>query len=200
MRNRFWDAPGARSSATPIAGALRLDARLGGTLTAPSVDATVGAPALAIGGLSGVSLDANAQYSPAAVTLHQLEVGWQDARLQASGRVGLQGRQPVALAATLGRADIAALLAALDRADIPAEGVVSLQANAAGTLANPRAKLAMQAADLAAYGEIFGSVDRGRRARRSRRSCERAPTEQAPAGWRRLADGERFVSSRSPHA
>src|SRR3970282_1073261 len=72
---------GASLVATPIAGALRLAARLGGAITAPSVDATVGAPALAIGGLSGVSLDANAQYPPTAVTLRQLDVAWQNARL-----------------------------------------------------------------------------------------------------------------------
>ena len=105
-----------------------------------------------------MSLDARAQCLPAAVTLRQLDVAWQDARLEASGRIGLQGRQPVAFAASLERAEITALLAALDQADIPAEGVVSLQANAAGTLASPRATLAMQAADLAAYGERLGTL------------------------------------------
>ena len=154
----FLGRPRATLVGTPVAGEVRLDARVGGIITAPSVAATASAPALAIGGLSGVSLDANAQYSPAAVTLRELDVAWQEARLEASGRVSLQGRQSVAIDATLARADIAALLAALDRADIPAEGVVSLQANAAGTLANPRATLSMQAADVAAYGEIVGTL------------------------------------------
>ena len=154
----FLGRPHGTLVGMPVGGELRLDARLGGAITAPSIDATVGAPALAIGGLSGVSLDAHAQYSPAAVTLRRLDVAWQDARLQASGRVGLQGRQAVAVDATLERADIAALLSALDRADIPAGGLLSLQANAAGTLSNPHAKLAVQGADLAAYGEILGTL------------------------------------------
>ncbi|HEX5107881.1 MAG TPA: translocation/assembly module TamB domain-containing protein [Vicinamibacterales bacterium] len=143
---------------TPIAGALNVDAMIGGNVGAPSVEATIAAPALSVGGLSDVSLGAQAHYTPETVTLRQLNGAWQDARLQASGSVGLEEPRPIALDAGLEGADIAALLAALGRTDIPAGGSVSLQARAEGTVTNPRATASVRAANLHAYGETLGTL------------------------------------------
>ncbi|MPY88550.1 MAG: BamA/TamA family outer membrane protein [Luteitalea sp.] len=143
---------------TPIGGPLQVDARIGGTVDQPAVDATLDAPRLAAGTISGVAIQAAARYTPAAVEIKKADVGWQETRLHATGRLGLQGPQAVDLDATVEQADLETILSALDRSDIPVRGVVSLQAKANGTLSDPRATLRAEGADLAAYGETLGRL------------------------------------------
>ncbi|MPZ20905.1 MAG: BamA/TamA family outer membrane protein [Luteitalea sp.] len=143
---------------TPLGGPLAVDARIGGTVDEPAVDATVDAPSLAVGEISGIALQAAARYTPAAAIIERADVAWQEARVHARGRVGLQEARAIDLDVTAEQADVAAILAALDRADIPAQGVVSLQAKADGTLDNPRATVEVKGTDLAAYGETLGQL------------------------------------------
>ncbi len=83
---------------------------------------------------------------------------WRDATAHANGTIGLSGRQPLALQATVDGMALEPALAAAGYGDIPASGRFSMQAQASGTLKNPQATVAVRGADLTAYGETFGVV------------------------------------------
>jgi outer membrane protein assembly factor BamA/autotransporter translocation and assembly factor TamB len=143
---------------TPLAGALAVDATLGGTVEAPAVDATVNAPNLSAGTISGVALSADARYTPASVTLSRADVTWQEARVHASGQVGLQGERPIALTMSVEETPIEAALAALGHQDVPATGIVSMQGSVNGTVSHPQAVVTLRGTNLAAYGEALGTL------------------------------------------
>jgi autotransporter translocation and assembly factor TamB len=154
----FLGRPQGSLLGTPIAGPLAVDASLGGTVDAPAVDATIDAPNLAAGTVSGIVVHARANYATDSITLTGADVAWDTATAHASGRVRLNGEQTLELTATADQIPVAATLAALGQAEIPADGVVSLQADVHGTTSSPRGGLTLQGADLIAYGEPLGAL------------------------------------------
>jgi outer membrane protein assembly factor BamA/autotransporter translocation and assembly factor TamB len=143
---------------SPLAGALTANAAIAGTVGNPRVDTTVDAPNVTAGSVSGIALNADATYAPDLVTLRRADVTWREATAHANGTIGLSGRQPLALQATVDGMALEPALAAAGYGDIPASGLFSMQAQASGTLKNPQATVAVRGADLAAYGETFGAV------------------------------------------
>lgn len=145
-------------SVGPVAGSMAVDAALRGTVSAPVVEATIDAPGLAVGPAKAIALHARARYTTDEVTLTSGDVAWQSTRVQAAGRLGLQGRQPLDFTVTGDGTQIATTLAALGYTDIPASGGVAFQARVQGTVASPRAAVTLRGQDIAAYGEPIGVV------------------------------------------
>ncbi|MCA1585910.1 MAG: translocation/assembly module TamB domain-containing protein, partial [Acidobacteria bacterium] len=154
----FLGRPRGSLLGTPVGGAATVTADLGGTVSEPAVSATLQAPAVSVGAATGIAVDGGVRYSPTAVTVDELNVKWEQASVQASGLVGLTGRQPLALTVAARQTRIESVLAALERADVPASGVVSIDGEVAGTVTNPTANVAVQASELSAYGEVLGTM------------------------------------------
>ena len=154
----FLGRPAGSLVPTPVSGASSVTARIDGTLEAPHVAATVNAPALTVGTVPDVQVAGAAVYRPDAVDLNRLEISWRDARVHATGRVGLAGAQPLDLAFGVEQARIESVLDALNQGDVPASGTVALTGTAGGTVVRPTADVRLQASDLEAYGETWGSL------------------------------------------
>ena len=143
----------------PIAGALAADGRIGGTLAAPVVTATVRAPSLAVGDASGIVVDGDLAYRANTLALNRVDLAWQEARATARGSIGLTGRRPIDLAVRADGLRVAGLLRAFEKSAVPATGIVSAQAQVGGTISDPIANLHVQATELVAYNEVLGTLD-----------------------------------------
>jgi outer membrane protein assembly complex protein YaeT len=142
----------------PIAGALSADGRIGGTLSAPVVTAAIDAPSLSIGEASAINLTGDLAYRRDALAIDRLDVLWQGARASATGVVGLQGSRPLEVNLTADALQIDGLLKAFVRSDIPATGVVTATAQIGGTVAQPSGTMRLQADNLVAYNETWGTL------------------------------------------
>jgi outer membrane protein assembly complex protein YaeT len=143
---------------TPVEGALHSTARLSGTVSAPAADVNLAIPALAAGSLEGISVNAAARYSPARVSIDDATVTWQNQGMHASGTIGLEPAQPMDLTVTAERVSIPALLAGLNRADIPVTGDLALAARVTGTLDAPQANVNLSGSGIDAYQEPLGNL------------------------------------------
>ncbi|MBI3278414.1 MAG: translocation/assembly module TamB domain-containing protein [Acidobacteria bacterium] len=144
---------------TPVGGAVRLDAKLSGTIREPAVSAGLAAPALSVGDLKGVGLRASARYTADRLAIDESAITWQGQSVTAAGTVGLKGRDPaINLSASSTNIDIAAVLAGLNRKDIPASGQVQFNAAVSGTSKMPAADVRLTGTDLTAYNERLGSL------------------------------------------
>ena len=144
---------------TPVAGALSIDARVSGTVDAPFAAATVNAPALNLGEAKGVSLGADLVYTPDALNVQRADLTWQEAKAHVEGRVGLSGARRLSLNLTANELGVPWLLEVANQSDVPASGVVTAMGTIGGTTTRPEAALAVQAANLVAYGEEFGALN-----------------------------------------
>lgn len=151
----------ARGSLVPVAmaGAVRANGGIAGTLQSPAVAAEASASALTIGEADGIAVNTVLTYRPAGVTLTRLQATWQEATLEASGTIGLTGRRRLDVTAHANALQVANLLRAAERSGVPATGTVSLQAQVAGTLDRPAATIEVQAESLSAYQEVLGTLD-----------------------------------------
>jgi len=149
-----------RGSLAPmvVTGALWADGRIGGRIASPRVAATIAAPALTIGEASGLGMDGELIYQPEAVTIPRFDVAWQEARAHATGTIGLRGRQSIDMSVRAEAMQVAGVLRALERSDVPASGTVSASATVGGTLNSPLANFQVQATDLVAYNEVLGTL------------------------------------------
>jgi len=155
----FLGRPRGSLLPTPIRGAVAVDARLSGTLDTPSIASKVSAPALAVGGASGVGLSADVVYTPAAVDVQRADLKWEEASAHVEGRVGLTGDRRLALNLTANEVGVPWLLKVANRPDVPASGSVSAMGTIGGTTARPAAMIAVRGSKLVAYGEEFGSLN-----------------------------------------
>ena len=144
---------------TPIHGAVAVNTRLSGTVSAPSAAAKVDAPALTVGGANGVGLTADVVYTPAAVNVQRADLMWEEARAHVDGSVGLSGDRRIALNLTADEVGVPWLLKVANQPDVPASGVVSATGTVGGTTARPTAMVAVQGSNLVAYEEAFGSLN-----------------------------------------
>jgi len=143
-------------SPTPIGGALAVATRLSGTLDEPTAAATVNAPALRLGEATGVALDANLVYMPAALNVERADLTWEEATVHLDGRVGLSGSRQLALNLAANQVEVPWLLKVANRPDVPASGVLSVMGTVRGTTTSPDAMIAVRGSNLAAYGEELG--------------------------------------------
>ncbi|HEX6162086.1 MAG TPA: translocation/assembly module TamB domain-containing protein, partial [Vicinamibacterales bacterium] len=143
----------------PVAGAVSADGRIGGTMRAPVVTATVRAPSLSVGDATGIAVDGEIGYRGNTLALNRVDVAWQEARATANGTIGLTGTRPIELAVRADRMQVVGLLGMIEQSAIPVTGVVSAQAQVGGTVSNPIANLHVQAGDLVAYNEVLGTLE-----------------------------------------
>ncbi len=143
---------------TPINGAVAVDARIAGTVDVPSATTVVKAPALKIGGAEGVALNADLDYTPAALNVRRADLTWEDAQAHVDGRIGLSGDRRIALNLVADEVGVPWLLKVANQPDVPASGTLFAKGTIGGTTARPTAMVAVQGANLVAYEEEFGSL------------------------------------------
>ena len=142
---------------TNVAGSASVQATLGGTLSQPQAAASLSGSNLTIGQIHDVAVTAEATYNPQQIAIQSALVRWNDESLTANGTVGLKGASPVLnVTAKSDNVSIAAILAALDRKDIPASGQASFSTVITGTVKKPQAQITVAAQNLAAYNEPLG--------------------------------------------
>jgi outer membrane protein assembly complex protein YaeT len=154
----FLGRPRGSLLPTPISGPVAIDAQLGGTVQAPEATAAIRAPDLTVGEADDIAVAGRMTYTPAAVTIHNLDLGWQQAQAHASGRIALEGPGRMDLTVWGEALEVPALLAAVDQADVPAAGTVSFQGRVSGTMEQPTAQVTIRGEGLAAYHELLGTL------------------------------------------
>jgi outer membrane protein assembly complex protein YaeT len=155
----FLGRPLGSLSPTPISGAADLDAKLAGTIKAPTAATTITAPALKVGTADGIALTAQASYAPAAVDIARADLTWQQATAHVDGRVGLEGRRRLNLNTSADRLEVASILDVLNTTGVPAAGTLSARGTVGGTLDRPIATLVAQGSSLVAYEEQIGTLN-----------------------------------------
>ena len=122
----------------------------------------------------------DATYAGGRLTIRDALVQWRGQTILAEGTLGVAGpTKPVDLRVRIADTSVSTLLAAFNRGDIPAAGVLSGTLRVGGTLENPAAEMALAGRDLAAYGEPLGTLAldaalSGRTARVTRLHLEKA--------------------------
>jgi outer membrane protein assembly factor BamA/autotransporter translocation and assembly factor TamB len=155
----FLGRPRGSLMPTPIRGPVAIDARLSGTVDAPSATTKVNAPKLSVGGADGVGLTADVVYTPEALSVERADVAWEDAKVHVDGRVGLAGDRRLALNLTANEVGVPWLLKVANRPDVPAVGLLSAMGTISGTTSSPAAMIAVKGSNLVAYGEEFGTLN-----------------------------------------
>ena len=136
-----------------------IDANLGGTLERPRIGASFQANGLQLNELKNLNLEAVAEYTPEQIDVQRVALKWEEESLTGSGRIGLTARSPTLDArAEMPNAPIHRILAALGKAEVPADGNIHIAATVSGTIQNPAANLLVSASDLQAYSEPFGTL------------------------------------------
>ena len=143
---------------TPVAGAIDGTARIGGSLSAPTVAADLRAPSLAVGEASGLAVDTSVSYSPAMVDLHGFNLTWQQATAQATGTVALTGARRLDLKFKGDALEVAELLRVVNQSAVPASGTLSFQGRVSGTATQPAVAVTLTGANLVAYDEQWGAL------------------------------------------
>ena len=143
---------------TPVRGPAIIEARIGGTLEAPAVAATVAATGLGVGTLTGVEVSSAIAYSPDALTVETLLLRWRDARIQAQGTVGLRGRRSLDLTVAADTVDVSSVVAALEVGDVPVRGPFAARGGVSGTVERPSAAVTLRGEELEAYAEQLGAL------------------------------------------
>ena len=155
----FLGKPAGTLLGTPIEGALSSTVSLSGTVNAPAAGVTLDVPNLSAGELRDIAVSAAASYVPDRVTIERAGIAWHGQTLNASGTVGLTGQQSLQVQATANQLSIAAVLAGLNRADVPVTGELDVAAKVGGTLNDPTADVKAQGRELVAYGETLGALE-----------------------------------------
>jgi outer membrane protein assembly complex protein YaeT len=137
-------------------GRAAIDATLGGTIDAPSVDAAVAVEDLQANRVSGATLESGVTYANNLVSVSGLALRWQGQALLADGTVDLQSRALEATARTE-NVKIETLLASLGE-DAVATGALQAEVHASGTIDQPVASVAVAGTALTAYAEPLGTL------------------------------------------
>ena len=154
----FTGRPAGSLLPTPVSGALDVNARIGGSVSAPTAVTSLNAPSLAVGSAEGIALTADASYAESTLTIPRADVSWQQARAHVDGSVGLGQRQPIRLSFTADTPEIQALLQALNKSDVPVSGVLAVRGTVGGTMGRPTAMVTAEGTNLVAYDEPIGAL------------------------------------------
>ncbi len=155
---RFLGQPAGSLVPVRIAGRVVADSTLGGTVSNPTAAVALDAPSLTAGGTGDIALNANAKYTTDVLILDGLNLTWADATAHAEGRVGLTGRQALALTFNVDSLEVPSLLVLAGQPDVPAAGTLSLTGQARGTISAPVADVDVTGSNLAAYNEPLGEL------------------------------------------
>jgi len=161
MVEAFLGRPAGTFSPVPVSGALTADVDLGGTVSSPTAAASISAPAIDAGDMRNIALSADARYTANAATVDRLDATWADARVHASGRVGLTGERPIAARFDVEALRIRDVLVTAGQNDVAADGTVMMSGTASGTVAHPRASATLRADGLVASNETLGTLEAG---------------------------------------
>ncbi len=154
----FTGRPRGSLLPTPIAGRAEVNARLGGSVSAPTAATTLHAPALQVGMAEGIALDAEAWYAPQAIIISRADIAWEQAVAHVDGRVGLGPNQAIELKFSADNLDVNSLLQTANQ-NAPVTGTLGARGTVSGTTTRPMAMIAAQVFDLVAYEEQIGSVN-----------------------------------------
>ena len=144
----------------PVHGRARAVVDLSGTTKDPTANLTLSGPRLSVGQLQGVAVAVNALYEPAGVDIRKAHIAFQDATIDAKGRLGLKGNNPpLDLTANLNRVSIPALLALAQKQNIAAAGVLTGNTRITGTTKSPNANFSLRGENVTVYAEPFGQVE-----------------------------------------
>ncbi len=144
-------------SALPISGTAVVTGVVGGTLSDPTLRASLRVPELGVGGATDISARGDIGYRDSVVSIRRLDVDWGAASVQASGSVPLDGRR-LAVAYTGQGFDVPALLAAAGEEDLQAEGTLWLSGDVRGTLSEPAATTLLHGSGLSFLNERLGEL------------------------------------------
>ncbi len=150
---------GRAPPAVTVAGQARADVRITGSLDAPAASLRLDAPALTVDVIENLAVSADAAYGNDVVTLQGLRAAWQDGEVEATGRVVLDGAQPVEGHLTARNLDIAVMTGAVMASPPPVAGIISADADVRGTVSRPEANVRFGANELIVYGEPLGTLD-----------------------------------------
>jgi outer membrane protein assembly complex protein YaeT len=150
--------PAGSLLAADITGAVESTLNIGGTVASPVVAARIAAPALEVGEATGLAVIAEVTYAPAQVSVHRADLQWQEAQAHVTGTVGLTNQKPLDLSFGADAVQLAALLRAARRTDVPASGVLSLHGKVSGTAAQPAVSATLNGRELVAYRETWGTL------------------------------------------
>jgi outer membrane protein assembly complex protein YaeT len=141
-----------------VAGAVTFSANLAGTIDRPAISASLNAPDLTVGTLTGGEAVVRAGYDPERLVIEQATVHWDEQSVAAQGTIGLAGESPALdLTANAQNVSLATVLAAAG-SEAPAEGTIGLNAVVRGTVDAPLAEADFTLADLVAYQEPWGNL------------------------------------------
>lgn len=129
-------------------GRVALTGTLGGTLTAPTLDAAIGAEE----DQHGIQLSSGLTYQGQLVTASGVAVRWKGQTLSGEGTLNLAD-QTLDWAAHAGDLKVNQIL------DGPYTGNLQAEIRGGGTLAEPTASLALAGSGLSAYGETLGTLE-----------------------------------------
>jgi outer membrane protein assembly complex protein YaeT len=156
--NAFRGLPGgADLGGQPVAGQAEVRVQLGGTFERPTASAVLEGSGIRYGPVQNLALAAEADYDPARLAVRDARITWNGAEARASATLGLEGGHPLAFAAQTGEISLSQALAAL-KYDYPVTGRIALQAQAQGTLDNPRISASIQGRELTAYQQPLGDL------------------------------------------
>ncbi|HEU4694092.1 MAG TPA: translocation/assembly module TamB domain-containing protein [Vicinamibacterales bacterium] len=154
----FTGRPRGSLLPTPITGPAEVDARLAGSVSAPTATATLHAPALQVGMADGLALDADVSYEPRALTITRADLAWEEAAAHVDGRIGLGQNEPIDLRFSAENLDVTSLLQTANQ-NVPVTGTLSARGTVNGTTTRPVAMIAAQGSNLVAYEEQIGSLN-----------------------------------------
>ena len=140
----FTGRPRGSLLPTAVSGGAEIDARLAGTVSEPTATTAINAPALKVGTVEGVALNAEASYAPRALTVSRADINWQQARAHVDGRVGLGQNAPIELTLTADDVDAATVLQAMNQAGVPISGSFIVRGTVSGTTTRPMASIDVQ--------------------------------------------------------
>ena len=128
-----------------------------GTVTDPTVRASVHIPDVRVAGARDISARGDVGYRGNVIAVHSVDAAWGAARAQASGLVPLDGR-PLAVTFQGNGFDVPSFLAAAGEDDVQAEGTFSLSGEVHGTLSEPAATASLHGAGIALLAEPLGEL------------------------------------------
>jgi outer membrane protein assembly complex protein YaeT len=159
--DRFLGRPPSDSLFGPdLQGPITATATLAGTTGMPIVNLQAAGPSLQVGDLHGIDLNVSARYQADEIALHQITLEWQKHLLTAQGRIRdvTQEHPSFDMAVRAERGRVETVLAALE-SDLPVSGEFGFEATLRGTTEDPQARLDLQATNLQAFAEPFGTLN-----------------------------------------
>jgi outer membrane protein assembly complex protein YaeT len=142
-----------------LAGPLKVEADLGGTLTMPRAATSIHAFRTRLGRLSDVNLRAQVDYSPGRIAVGNLEALWKEQALTAAGEIRLGGSSPkLNLQIHVADASLGAVAGGMGR-HLPLSGRFSLDVNIGGTFADVLGSSSLSMSELTVFGQPLGTLE-----------------------------------------